>query len=366
MRRTPRSACFTAIQIIPACLAAVLALGASASAASGEERIGLEKVNGAAFAPLPPGISAVALKAAILLDRAGFSVGAIDGTAGEMFRKALAAFQAREELTPSGELDRPTWDALTASSDEPVLKEYDITPADTRGPFLGTLPERLEDQARLKQLSYATPREMLAERFHMAESLLATLNHEATFDQPGTRILVAQVGRKRQPARARVRGPGGSGAVRGRTAPKVARIEVDKAERSLRAFDDAGTLVAFYPVSIGSDEKLSPSGTFAIRRIARGPVFEYNPRYAFKEVATPRRFSIAAGPNSPVGTVWIDFRLHSYGIHGTPEPEAVGKAASHGCVRMTNWDVEDLASLVAKGTVVSFIDPRMPATASVP
>lgn len=345
MASSPRSGPLSILRVLPTCCIAVT-FGSSVPVARAEEPVGLRTVNEAAFAPPTPGLSAVVLKAAILLDRAGFSSGAIDGLAGETFGKAVAAFQARQDLAQTAGLDEPTWNALIGSSPEPVLQEYQITAADTRGPFIGSLPERLEDQARLKRLSYTGPREMLAERFHMAESLLAALNPNAAFDQPGTRIVVAQTARKR--------------------AAKVARIEVDKDERSLRAYDEAGAMVGFYPVSIGSDEKVSPTGTFTIRRVARGPVFEYNPRYAFKEVASARHFSVAAGPNNPVGTVWIDFQLRSYGIHGTPDPESVGKAASHGCVRMTNWDVEALAAMVSKGTIISFLDKLMPTTASMP
>jgi lipoprotein-anchoring transpeptidase ErfK/SrfK len=112
--------------------------------------------------------------------------------------------------------------------------------------------------------------------------------------------------------------------------------------------------VAFYPASIGSDEKPAPSGRFEIRAIARDPTYTYNPDYAFKGVKAREKLTIPAGPNNPVGVVWLDLTAESYGIHGTPEPERVGKTYSHGCVRLTNWDIKDLASLAGKGTIVEF------------
>lgn len=136
----------------------------------------------------------------------------------------------------------------------------------------------------------------------------------------------------------------------------VARIVIDKTARELRAFDDRDRLLAYYPASVGSEEKPAPSGVVHVTRIARNPSYTYNPDYAFKGVRTDEKFTIKPGPNNPVGLVWIALEGEGYGIHGTPEPEKVGKTASHGCVRLTNWDALDLAVMTKKGVPVEFVE----------
>jgi lipoprotein-anchoring transpeptidase ErfK/SrfK len=137
-------------------------------------------------------------------------------------------------------------------------------------------------------------------------------------------------------------------------AEKVSRIEVDKKAHELRAYTQDNKLMAVYPATIGSTEKPAPSGTLKVERIAKNPDYTYNPKYAFKGVKTDKPFTIKPGPNNPVGTVWIALDKEGYGIHGTPEPEKVGKTYSHGCIRLTNWDAEALAKMVQKGTMVEF------------
>jgi lipoprotein-anchoring transpeptidase ErfK/SrfK len=175
----------------------------------------------------------------------------------------------------------------------------------------------------------------------MDRDLLRALNPGKRFDRSGTVILVAKV-REQTP--------------RDKTSPKVTKIEIVKSERILRALAEDGTLIAVYPASIGSEEKPAPTGEYTVRAIAEKPTYTYNPDYAFKGVKTDKKFVIKPGPNNPVGTVWIDLSVDSFGIHGTSEPEKVGKTYSHGCARLTNWDAEDLAKSVQKGTKVTFLD----------
>jgi len=167
------------------------------------------------------------------------------------------------------------------------------------------------------------------------------LNPDKSFDKAGTSILVANVEAK----------PGDS-----EKGEKAAKIEIVKGEHILRVLNKNGAVVATYPASIGSEEKPAPSGSYKVRAVAPNPNYTYNPDYAFKGVKTKEKFEIKPGPNNPVGSTWIDLSIESYGIHGTPEPEKVGKAYSHGCVRLTNWDVEALSKMVEKGTPVDFID----------
>lgn len=295
-------------------------------------------VNDAPFAEKQgKGVSPAMIKAQVLLDRARFSPGVIDGRAGGNAKNALAAFQNAQGLTGDGQLTKETWDKLTATSGDPVLIEYTISDDDVKGPFLKKIPAKMEDMKGLDRLAYTSPLEGLAEKFHMDEGLLKALNPGKTFDKAGTSILVANIKDEKR-------------------TEKLSRIEVDKSAHVLRAFGKDNQLMAVYPASIGSEEKPAPSGSFKVNAVAPNPSYTYNPKYQFKGVKSDKPFTIKPGPNNPVGAVWIDLSLESYGIHGTPEPSKVGKSYSHGCVRLTNWDVRTLAQMVEKGTPVDFVN----------
>jgi lipoprotein-anchoring transpeptidase ErfK/SrfK len=281
---------------------------------------------------------AVLIKAQVLLDRARFSPGTIDGKRGENFSNALRAFQQENGLDTSGELDAATWGKLAQGS-EPSAIEYTITAADVKGPFADEIPEKMEKKAALKRLDYTGADELLAERFHMDEDLLTSLNPGKKFDKAGTVIAVANVNVK--PV-----------ALNG----KIGKLEVDKSRKQLRVLAPDGKLLAMYPASIGSEEKPAPSGTLKVARVAHNPTYTYNPDFQFRGVKAKEEFKIAPGPNNPVGLVWIALNEKTYGIHGTPDPEKVGKAASHGCVRLTNWDALALAKIVRKGMPVVFVE----------
>jgi lipoprotein-anchoring transpeptidase ErfK/SrfK len=298
----------------------------------------MASVNDAAFSrPTEDAASPVVLKAQALLDRIRFSPGVIDGREGDNFSKAVAAFEKAHGLKADGKLDEEMWSKLMeVAPREPVMVEYTIEEEDIQGPFAKEIPEEFEKLPDLERLSYRGPKELLAEKFHMDEDLLEEMNPDARFDRAGTKIVVANPA---SPGKPDVKGD---------------KIEVDKATGLVRLLDSEGKPVAVYPASIGSEEKPAPSGTHEVKAVAKNPVYTYDPDYKFKGVKADKAFKIKPGPNNPVGTVWIDLSAESYGIHGTPEPAKVGKVASHGCVRLTNWDAEELATLVKKGMPVEF------------
>ena len=303
-------------------------------------------------------------KAEALLDRARFSPGAIDGLDGDNFRNAVRAFQQVNGLAVTGNLDPDTWKALASKDPAPALKPYTITEADIAGPFTRAIPTRLEAMARLHGLSYTSSLAEIAEKFHMSQSLLRRLNPRADLGRAGTAIMAANIAEMTlRPGRRTVEAvpPKDS------EGPVAATIVVDKAARNVRAYDPNGKLLAFYPATIGSTEKPAPEGVFEVRGVSWNPEYHYDPKFAWKGVKTRRKLTVEPGPNNPVGLAWIDLSDPSYGIHGTPAPEDIGKTESHGCIRLTNWDAAELAAMARPGTTVRFEEQDSPvAPLSVP
>lgn len=295
---------------------------------------------GAATQRIPPDLSSKAHKADIaavevLLDRAGISPGVIDGRIGGNVEKALATYQKQT----GHRLDPRNADAIRNQLQQtggPAFTTYTITPEDAAGPYVASIPSDYSKKAQLDRLGYTSTAEMLAERFHMDEDYLKALNPGVDFSVPGSVIKVINPG-------ANVQG-------------QVAYIIADKAHAQVRGYDADHRLLVAYPATIGSTDTPSPSGTVTVERIAKNPEYTYNPKINFTQGNNKKVLRIPPGPNGPVGNMWIALSKPTYGIHGTPDPAMIGKSNSHGCVRLTNWDANELAKLIKPGVTVQFVD----------
>jgi lipoprotein-anchoring transpeptidase ErfK/SrfK len=280
----------------------------------------------------------------VRLDRAGFSPGEIDGRGGRNTTLALRAFQRARGLRETGQADRATRAALDEGEPADVLVEYTLAPEDVEGPWT-PIPPDLEAQATLSALDFASSGERLGERFHASPSLLETLNAGVTFDAAGTVVRVPNVAASIAPSDpASVGGPHPGGDV---------TVLVSKHAGTLTV--TAGTRVVFHaPVTTGSEHDPLPIGAWEVTVVTPHPVFFYNPELFWDADPSHAKLKLPPGPNNPVGVVWIGLSREHYGLHGTPEPKDVGHMASHGCVRLTNWDAARVAALVKRGTPVRF------------
>jgi lipoprotein-anchoring transpeptidase ErfK/SrfK len=317
-----------------AALAGAFALPAMAAPAAAPLNADTVNAAGKSGPAAKPGTAEV-LRAQILLDRAHFSPGEIDGAAGSNLRAAISGYQKARGIDGAGNMNEATWTALNADAAE-ALTTYTIADADVAGPFQ-PIPDNMAEKAKLPALGYASAEEGLAEKFHASPALLKRLNPGKDFSRAGEQILVPNV-EGTEPL------------------PKGGKIVVDKSARTLTLFDTAGKAIAQFPASTGSEHDPLPVGNWKVRGISKNPVFHYNPKLFWDAAAGEQKAKIPAGPNNPVGVAWIDLSKPHYGIHGTPVPGSIGKTQSHGCIRLTNWDVSALASSVAGGTDVVLQD----------
>jgi len=308
-----------------------------------------------AAAPQPFDVQVLA--AQVALDRAGFSPGEIDGKQGSKTTLALEAYKSASKAS----LDN-AGDPLTT---------YTITEQDSAGPF-EPIPSDMMEQSKLQALGYSSLLEMLGERFHASPAFLRQLNPSAAW-KAGESVKVPNVEPFEIPSKAPAapssaergaratsgeRGRGGrAGAARGEpqaVKPPSVEVVLTGSTKSLMVRDSTGKVLMFAPVTTGSEHDPLPIGEWKVMGVSWNPVFNYNPNLFWDANPVDTKAKLAAGPNNPVGVVWVDINKEHYGLHGTPEPSTIGRTESHGCIRLTNWDATKLGRLVSPGTKVVF------------
>ncbi|HEY0627043.1 MAG TPA: L,D-transpeptidase family protein [Allosphingosinicella sp.] len=302
-----------------------------------------------------PKIDGTVFHAQVLLDRAGFSPGVIDGESGISFEAAVKGFQEARGLQVTGQLDQATRQALLQDK-APSTRRLRIHESDAQGQFVGSIPKDPAEQAKMQRLGYRNLLEKIAEKFHTTPQTIISLNDPKQTLQAGTVLVLPNV----LPSSRSYQGVEGEHAqllsdlnVSGQQ-PQASRVVVDKSDKVVRVYGQNNRLVAQFPATMGSEKDPLPLGQWKVNTVAFNPPFKYQPKLFWDVEDTEQEQMLPPGPNGPVGVVWIDLNKEHIGIHGTNSPETIKRAESHGCVRLTNWDAGRLTQMIDNGMQVIF------------
>lgn len=335
---------------------AVFTAGVTAALLSAAGATGQGNETAPQFAAKPT-LSPDILHAQVILDRLGFSSGILDGRNGQSFQAALRAFQETRGIGSTGKLDSATLKALAPYNALRPTKTLALTADALAGPFVRSFPKNPVAQSKLPRLGYRASIEKLAEMFHTTPQVLLELNSRETRLAPGVQVVFpnALPGSRDYPASldAEWRKTLNELNVDARQ-PQAAKVVVDKSESVLKVYDANDRLVAQFPATMGSKRDPLPIGMWKIQGASYNPEFHYNPELFWDVSDKKPQVLLPPGPNGPVGVVWLDLSKPHYGIHGTPEPQTIGRAESHGCIRLTNWDAARLSLMVKPGTPALF------------
>ncbi len=278
------------------------------------------------------------LEAQIALSRMNLSCGSIDGVFGLQTQAALKAFQQQHSQRVHGDLDTTTREALYL--ERPPFTTVTVSEEDIAE--LQPVPDTWVGKAEIPRLAYASILEQMAERGHAHPNLIRKLNPDLNWDQieAGTQITIPD-------------------AARPEFAGQAALVLIHLGGKTLQVYDEAGLLIMHFPCSIASRVEKRPVGQIAVEVLVTDPNYTFDPA-VFPESAEAREINgklvIPPGPNNPVGVAWIGLNLPGYGIHGTPQPEKVGRTESHGCFRLANWNATTLSQASWIGMPV-YIEP---------
>jgi len=350
--------------VLRVCLTLPLSIVFAAGALSAQSQPASPAAKPAFVPPGTPGspIHGEIFHAQVLLSAAGFSPGVIDGKKGQSLTEALRGFQEAKGLEITGKLDGPTRQALLTTP-RPSTVMVTLGPDDVKSTYVYPLPKDPDKQYKIPFLGYRNMLEKVAERYHTTPAVVVALNG------PDKLIGLGQVLRLPNviPVSRDYKGSLDKGAYLmnllnvDALQPRGSYIVIDKSEGVLKVYngtaanDDeasegssSGQLVAQFPVTIGSTHDPLPIGDWKVTTFAFLPPFHYQPDLFWDAKDTSEEHRLAPGPNGPVGVAWLDLTKEHYGIHGSPEPQNIGKTESHGCIRMTNWDVMRLARIMMK------------------
>ena len=296
--------------------------------------------------------------AMVLLDRANFSPGVIDGREGKNYKAALKGYQQANGLKVTGRFDTPTRKSLMGKDKRMPTRKLRIDETDFGSPFK-ELPDDPTKQAELEKMPYKDLLEEVAERFHTTRETLIALNGDKAKNVKIGDVLqlpnVLPASRDYGDLDEQYRGMFNALNVQPDGGAKGVRIVVDESDGQMRVYDKDDNQVAQFPVTTGSEHDPLPLGNWEVTTFAFLPPFNYQPDLFWDVDDSEESVMLPPGPNGPVGVAWLDLTKEHYGIHGTPEPQTIGYAESHGCLRMTNWDVLTLSRILDPGFKAEFV-----------